>query len=373
MNLVTPALFAALPTPAAMAAAPIEQLEALVKSTGFFRNKAKSLKGASERLVDGLPRRGARRRWTTSSRCPASRARPRTWCAASASGWRTASSWTPTSTASRTGSAGRRARRPQHVETDLMALFPKSSWIELSHILIQHGRRLCVARKPRCGECPVKALCPSSAEAETLAAYFAVVGAGAATGAAAAATRRGSRGARPPRRGRSPRSRRPRAPAPPPFPTRGRRPRARPATGSPPPAGRRSQRSVPPRSRHRPQLRQVERERALAAGRRVVGLLVDRAEGRRARRRDVGVVAALVEEPAVAAHVRAPERDDVGLVAVVARAVEQERVHDVPAEPDARARLGPEAHAGEVGEGVDVVAALVDDGADGEVRARARG
>lgn len=161
VNLTTPALFAALPTPAAMAAAPIEQLEALVKSTGFFRNKAKSLKGASERLVtvfqgevppsmeDLLTLPGVARKTANVVRGV---------CFGLADG--VVVDTHVHRLANRLGWSN--GKTPQHVEKDLMALFPKSSWIELSHILIQHGRRLCIARKPRCGECPVRALCPSS-------------------------------------------------------------------------------------------------------------------------------------------------------------------------------------------------------------------
>ena len=163
VNLTTPALFAALPTPAAMAAAPIEQLETLVKSTGFFRNKAKSLKGASERLVtvfhgevpssmeDLLTLPGVARKTANVVRGV---------CFHLADG--VVVDTHVHRLANRLGWS--KGKNPQQIEKDLMALFPPSSWIELSHILIQHGRRLCVARKPRCGECPVKALCPSSTE-----------------------------------------------------------------------------------------------------------------------------------------------------------------------------------------------------------------
>ncbi len=161
VNLTTPALFAALPTPAAMAAAPLEQLETLVKSTGFFRNKAKSLKGASERLVtafhgevpssmdDLLTLPGVARKTANVVRGV---------CFHLADG--VVVDTHVHRLANRLGWS--KGKTPQQVEKDLMALFPQSSWIELSHVLIQHGRRVCVARKPRCAECPVKALCPSS-------------------------------------------------------------------------------------------------------------------------------------------------------------------------------------------------------------------
>ncbi len=161
VNLTTPALFAALPTPAAMAAAPLEQLETLVKSTGFFRNKAKSLKGASERLVtafhgevpssmeDLLTLPGVARKTANVVRGVCFRLADGVVVDTHVHRLANRLGWS-------------KGKNPRQIEQDLMALFPQASWIELSHILIQHGRRVCVARKPRCAECPVKALCPSS-------------------------------------------------------------------------------------------------------------------------------------------------------------------------------------------------------------------
>jgi endonuclease III len=161
VNKVTPALFAELPTPTAMAAAPIERIEELVKTTGFFRNKAKNLHGCADRLAtvyasevprgmdDLLSLPGVARKTANVVRGVAYGLADgvvvdtHVFRLAQRLGWSN-------------------GKTPEQVERDLMALFPKESWIELSHLLIHHGRRVCAARKPKCADCPVMALCPSS-------------------------------------------------------------------------------------------------------------------------------------------------------------------------------------------------------------------
>lgn len=160
VNRVTPALFAAFPDARALAAAPRDRLEDLIRSTGFFHAKAESLLALSRGLVerfDGVvPRRlddlvtlrGVGRK-----------------TANVVLGNAFAVPGIPVDT-----HVGRLARRlglttnatPEAVERDLMALYPRSEWTQLSHRLIFHGRRRCTARNPRCAECPVRALCPSA-------------------------------------------------------------------------------------------------------------------------------------------------------------------------------------------------------------------
>ena len=160
VNAASPALFAAYPTPEAMAAAPREHMEQLLGPLGFFRAKTDSLLKLSQALVerhDGVvpgpprrPRHAAR----------ASAARPPTSC------WATRSA-SPGITVDT--HFGRLARRfgwteetdPVKVEHAVGALFPKRDWTMLSHHLIWHGRRRCHAKKPACGACPLAKLCPS--------------------------------------------------------------------------------------------------------------------------------------------------------------------------------------------------------------------
>lgn len=161
VNLVTPALFATYPTPQAMAAAPVEALEGLIRSTGFFHNKAKSILGASRRIVevfggevpsamdDLLSLPGVARK-------TANVVRGTIWGLADG----VVVDTHVERLAHRLGWA--KGKNPVEIERELMALFPKETWIDLAHVLTHHGRRICSARKPRCADCPVKASCPSS-------------------------------------------------------------------------------------------------------------------------------------------------------------------------------------------------------------------
>jgi endonuclease-3 len=160
VNRVTPALFAAFPDAAALAAAPRDRLESLIRSTGFFRAKAESLLELSRGLVERFD-----------GRVPDDLASLVTLRGV---GRKTANvvlgnafgvPGIPVDT-----HVGRLARRlgwttnadPEAVERDLMALFPRSDWTQLSHHLIFHGRRRCTARRPVCADCPVRSLCPSA-------------------------------------------------------------------------------------------------------------------------------------------------------------------------------------------------------------------
>ena len=161
VNLLTPALFAAYPTPEAMAAAPVEALETLIHSAGFFHNKAKSILGASKRLVevyagevpsamdDLLTLPGVARK-------TANVVRGTIWGLAEG----VVVDTHVERLAGRLGWA--RGKNPIEIERELMALFPKEVWIDLAHVLTHHGRRICSARKPRCADCPVATACPSS-------------------------------------------------------------------------------------------------------------------------------------------------------------------------------------------------------------------
>ena len=161
VNLVTPALFAAYPTPAAMAVAPVEALETLIRSTGFYHNKAKSLLGASRRLVEiyGGEVPAAMEDLLTLpgvARKTANVVRGTIWGLADG----VVVDTHVQRLAARLGWA--RGKNPVEIERELMALFPKAVWIDLAHVLTHHGRRICAARRPRCADCPVRASCPSS-------------------------------------------------------------------------------------------------------------------------------------------------------------------------------------------------------------------
>nr|WP_086706459.1 endonuclease III [Streptomyces antimycoticus] len=165
VNQTTPALFAAYPTPEDMAAADPEALEQLIRPTGFFRAKAKSLLGLSAALRDrfGGEVPGRLEDLVTLPGVGRKTANVVLGNAFGVPGLTVDTHF------------GRLVRRwkwtvqedPEKVEAEIAALFPKSEWTMLSHRIIFHGRRVCHARKPACGACPIAPLCPAYGEGET--------------------------------------------------------------------------------------------------------------------------------------------------------------------------------------------------------------
>ena len=161
VNQVTPALFAAYPTPKALAGAELPAVENLVRSTGFFRNKAKAIVAASRILqaehggqvprslaaliaLPGVARKTANVVLGTAYRLP-----------------------TGVVVDTHVGRVTRRLgltaqADPERVEAELCALLPKDAWIDTGHRLVLHGRYLCRAKKPACAACPLAELCPSA-------------------------------------------------------------------------------------------------------------------------------------------------------------------------------------------------------------------
>jgi endonuclease-3 len=161
VNLVTPRLFARYPTPFELARARASDVEEIIKSTGFFRNKARSLIGMAQAVVADhggeIPRTMEELR-----RLPGV-------------GRKTANVILGNAYQINEGvtvdtHVGRLSRLlglspeedPVKIERHLMKLFPQDDWALLSHLLIFHGRQVCIARRPRCGECRLAQLCPSS-------------------------------------------------------------------------------------------------------------------------------------------------------------------------------------------------------------------
>ena len=161
VNMVTPALFERYPNAELLAMADPREVEELIKPTGFFRNKTRSLLGMAGGLLD---RFGG-----------AVPDRMEDLVTLPGVGRKTANVILGTAFEKPAGvvvdtHVGRLSRRlgltrlsdPVKVETVLMKLFPRKNWTLLSHLLIFHGRRVCVARRPRCAECVLNDLCPSS-------------------------------------------------------------------------------------------------------------------------------------------------------------------------------------------------------------------
>jgi endonuclease-3 len=161
VNMVTPALFKRYPDPLAMAQASVPEHEKLILSTGFFRQKSKALIGMSQKL---LVEHG--------SLVPADMEK---LTALPGVGRKTANVVLGNAFDRNEGvvvdtHVARLSQRlgftrhtdPVKIEQDLMRLFPSERWTMLAHLLIEHGRRICVARKPKCESCFLNDVCPSS-------------------------------------------------------------------------------------------------------------------------------------------------------------------------------------------------------------------
>ncbi len=159
VNMVTPELFGRFPDPASLARAEPGELEELIRSTGFFRAKTRNLLAMARQVVE---RHGGEI--------------PRHLDALTALGGvgrKTANVVLGTAFKIATGivvdtHVKRLATRlgltskstPEQIERDLMQVVPRSQWVDLSHRLIQHGRRICLARRPRCDQCALASICP---------------------------------------------------------------------------------------------------------------------------------------------------------------------------------------------------------------------
>ncbi|MGN6393537.1 MAG: endonuclease III [Gemmatimonadales bacterium] len=161
VNMVTPVLFAKYPTPASLARAKPAAVEEIIKSTGFFRNKTRSLIGMAQGLVaeygGEVPRTMEQLR-----QLPGVGRKTANVVLGNAFGINEGIT-VDTHVARLSQRLGlTRDDDPVKIEQDLMPLFPREHWGLLSHLLIFHGRQICIARRPRCAECVLSDLCPSS-------------------------------------------------------------------------------------------------------------------------------------------------------------------------------------------------------------------
>jgi endonuclease-3 len=159
VNQVTPRLFARYPDPASLAAADAEELEGIIRPTGFFRSKARHLRGAAQRLVElhqsDLPR-------TVEGLTGLPGVARKTANVVLGTAFRIPSGIVVDTHVKR---LGHRLGLTDHtdpvkIERDLMTKVPEAEWIDLSHRLILHGRRVCMARSPRCQACALLPSCP---------------------------------------------------------------------------------------------------------------------------------------------------------------------------------------------------------------------
>jgi endonuclease-3 len=161
VNQTTPALFARYPTAEALAAAEPAELEEIVRPTGFYRNKARFLRQTATRLLEVYggkvpPQMEELLTLPGVARKTANVVRGEIYGLADGITVDTHVK----RLAARLGLTTE--TDPVKVERDLMAIIPRESWIEIAHLLIWHGRRLCTARKPNCPACPLNDICPSS-------------------------------------------------------------------------------------------------------------------------------------------------------------------------------------------------------------------
>lgn len=161
VNIVTPALFKAFPTPQAMAEASLPELEELIRTTGFYRNKAKSIKGAAKILVEKF---GGKVPQTMEEILELPGVARKTGNVVLGSWFKIPSGVVVDTHVARLSQRLELTTQtsPQKIEQDLMKIIPKDSWIDFSHELIYHGRQICIARKPRCIDCTLEKLCNSS-------------------------------------------------------------------------------------------------------------------------------------------------------------------------------------------------------------------
>ena len=169
VNLVTPMLFRKYPTPAAYVSVPEEELQKDIQSTGFFRQKTRSLRGMAQKLLDdfggevpstmaelitlpGVARKTAN---IVQGNCypEAAKKDPDAGLAVDTHVGRVAV---------RLGFTEHDSKQVERIEKDLMAIMPRKNWFQTTNLFIEHGRRTCDAKRPLCEDCPVERLCPSS-------------------------------------------------------------------------------------------------------------------------------------------------------------------------------------------------------------------
>lgn len=161
VNEVTPILFSHFPDPKTMAEAPIEELESIIRPTGFFRNKAKNIKETARRIIEDyngqLPRT-----MEEMIKLPGVARKTANIVLYNVYGVITgiAVDTHVKRLSMRLGMS--REKDPVKIEKDLMEIIPRKDWGTISYVLIEHGRNICDAKRPLCAQCPVKGLCPSA-------------------------------------------------------------------------------------------------------------------------------------------------------------------------------------------------------------------
>ncbi len=161
VNMITPALFKKYPTAAHFARASRAELEKEIRSTGFFRNKTKSIIGAAKTIVADF---GGRVPDTMEALVTLPGVARKTANIVLSSGFGKAEGIAVDTHARRLSQrlGLSKEKDPVKIERDLMAVIPKRDWLDFNYLLVEHGRAVCQARKPKCPECFLNGLCPSA-------------------------------------------------------------------------------------------------------------------------------------------------------------------------------------------------------------------
>jgi endonuclease-3 len=161
VNKATPALFKAFPTPKALASAPLAEIEPLIRTTGFYRAKAKNIQGAARVLVEKFRGKVPE---TIDELIQLPGVARKTANVVLGSWFGIAAGVVVDTHVLRLSRRLEltKATEPKKVEQDLMKVIPQDRWIQFSHELIHHGRQVCIARRPRCVDCTLETLCNSA-------------------------------------------------------------------------------------------------------------------------------------------------------------------------------------------------------------------
>ena len=161
VNQITPALFARFRTPREYVEADIEELERLIHSCGFYRNKAKNIQGAARKIRDNF---GEKVPSTMDELITLPGVARKTANVVLYNAFGVIEGIAVDTHVKRLSNllALSFEHNPDRIEKDLMAIIPHEQWGNITHLLIEHGRKICIARRPRCNQCVLVKLCPSA-------------------------------------------------------------------------------------------------------------------------------------------------------------------------------------------------------------------